>query len=281
MLTAQKATTPSALVEELTHLLSLPEIYLRLQQTIDDPAHTREQLADVLGHDPALCVRVLRIANSAYYGFPREIETVADAVALIGESELRNLVLATSVIGTMGKLEFPGVDLGAFWEHSLLTGIGGRLIARRVPGVNAENLFLGGLLHDIGVLVIYQWDAPLAAAVQQQSEQRHQLRDQAEREVLGFDHAEVGAALLERWGLPQELEEMARCHHQYQLARGDQPFAVLVLSLANSLAHDAAPEDVGPRVLAETLELGSVALRDVIEQRDEQFAEVRAILFGA
>ena len=147
-------------------------------------------------------------------------------------------------------------------------------------GVDAENLFLGGLLHDIGVLVIYQWDAALAAAVTRQSEQRHQLRDQAEREVLGFDHAEVGAALLEAWQLPQALGEMTRCHHQYQLARDAYPFEVLVLSLANAFANGAVPEDIGPRVLAETLELGSVALRDIIEQRDEQFAELRAILLG-
>lgn len=280
MQTAEKTTTPHTLVENLTQLISLPELYLRLQKTIDDPDHTREQVAEILGHDPALCARVLRIANSAYYGFPREIEAIDDAVGLVGELELRNLVLATSVVGAMNSVRFSGIDIDQFWEHSLLTGIGGRLIARRLAGINAENLFLGGLLHDIGRLVIYQWDAPLAAAVERQSEERHQLPDQAEREVLGFDHAEVGALLLETWSLPQELAEMARCHHQYQLARGDSHYVVLVLALANALANGDAPEDVGPRVLAEALEIGAVALQDMIESRDEQFAELRGILLA-
>ncbi len=280
MLTAEKTVTPQALVENLTQLISLPELYLRLQKTIDDPTHTREAVAEILGHDPALCARVLRIANSAYYGFPREIDTIDDAVGLIGETDLRNLVLATSVVGAMNGVPYAGIDIDRFWEHSLLTGIGGRLIGRRLNGIDTENLFLGGLLHDIGRLVIYQWDAPLAAAVQRQSEERHQLPDQAEREVLGFDHAEVGALLLETWDLPQELAEMARCHHQYQLARGDSHFAVLVLALANALGNGEDPEDVGPRVLVEALEIGNVAMQDIIEQRDQQFAEIRNLLLA-
>ncbi len=101
---AERVTTPQALVDNVLQLISLPELYLRLQQTIDDPDHTREQVAEIIAYDPSLSARVLRIANSSYYSFPREIETVAAAVGIIGELDLRNLVLATSVVGSMNKL---------------------------------------------------------------------------------------------------------------------------------------------------------------------------------
>ena len=96
-------------------------------------------------------------------------------------------------------------------------------------------LFLAGILHDLGILVIYQQEATLATAVERQINDNHLLRDQAECGLLGFDHAEVGAMLIKAWGLPEELSELTRCHHQYQLAQNNQT-ATTMLALANLLA---------------------------------------------
>ncbi len=111
--------TPRALVENVLQLISLPEIYLRLQQTIDNPAHSREQVAEIIAYDPSLSARVLRIANSSYYSFPSKIDSVASAVGIIGELDLRNLVLATTVVGSMNALKYKGVNVDDFWLHSL------------------------------------------------------------------------------------------------------------------------------------------------------------------
>lgn len=271
--------TPQALVANVLHLISLPEVYLRLQQTIDDPKHSREQVAEIVAYDPALSARVLRIANSSYYAFAREIDTVTVAVGIIGELDLRNLVLATTVVGTMNALNYEGVDIDAFWLHSLRSSIGARLIAKSVGGCNPETLFLAGILHDLGILVIYQKDAVLAGAVKRQIEEQHQLRDQAERELLGFDHAEVGALLIEAWGLSPELCELTRCHHQHQLGR-DNPRACLILALANLLAGENT-DDIRIASMTEQLDLDENALAEIAANSAEQCAEIRSIILGS
>jgi HD-like signal output (HDOD) protein len=280
--TAGMATAKS-LVENVLQLISLPEIYLRLQQVIDDPDHTRDQVAEILSYDPSLSARVLRIANSSYYGFPREIESVASAVGIIGEIDLRNLVLATSVAGSMNALSYRGVNIDDFWLHSLRCGITARLIAKAIGGFSPETLFLAGILHDLGILVIYQHDATLAAAISRQIDQQHQLRDQAERELLGFDHAEVGALLLEAWGLSAELAELVRCHHQYQLAQ-DNKGASLMLALANLMAQDgpAADIDSDPRLAAMIgqLEISPDTLGRLVQDGGRQCDEVKNIILG-
>jgi HD-like signal output (HDOD) protein len=280
--TAGMATAKS-LVENVLQLISLPEIYLRLQQVIDDPDHTRDQVAEILSYDPSLSARILRIANSSYYGFPREIESVASAVGIIGEIDLRNLVLATSVAGSMNALSYRGVNIDDFWLHSLRCGITARLIAKAIGGFSPETLFLAGILHDLGILVIYQHDATLAAAISRQIDQQHQLRDQAERELLGFDHAEVGALLLEAWGLSAELAELVRCHHQYQLAQ-DNKGASLMLALANLMAQDgpAADIDSDPRLAAMIgqLEISPDTLGRLVQDGGRQCDEVKNIILG-
>ena len=280
---AARMTTPQSLVESVMQLISLPEIYLRLQRVIDDPDHSREQVAEVIAYDPALSLRVLRIANSSYYSFPREIETVAAAVSIIGELDLRNLVLATTVVGSMDALGHQGVNIDEFWLHSLRCGIGARLVARAVGGCNPEVLFLAGILHDLGILVIYQHNASLAAAIARHIEEQHQLRDQAERELLGFDHAEVGALLIDAWGLPRELIEPIRCHHQYQLARQDQT-AALMLALANFLAEpdpgDEAAADPRLETMLGELGIGTDALVGIMQNSEQQCAEVKNIILG-
>ncbi len=280
---AARLATPQTLVDSVLHLISLPEIYFRLQRTIEDPLHTREQVAEILAHDPALSARVLRIANSSYYGFSRPIATVDEAVGIIGELDLRNLALAASLAGSMSKLDRCGVDIDRFWLHSLRTAIVARLVARAAGGCNPETLFVAGMLHDLGILVIYQQNPELWLAVGRQVDELHQLRDQAEREVLGFDHAEVGALLIEAWGLPAELVELVACHHQYQIAR-EYPRSTQILSLANLLAADegesAVADDVRLRTLYATLGLDARTLDAIVENGAAQCDEIRNMVLG-
>jgi putative nucleotidyltransferase with HDIG domain len=279
----QSYSTPQQLVKEVLQLVSLPEVYLRLQETIDDPLHTRQQVADVLAYDPALAARILRIANSSYYGFPATIDTIEAATSIVGEIDLRNLLLATSVVCSMSSLTYKGIDLKVFWLHSLRCGIGARLIAKNVGGCDAEILFLAGILHDLGILVIYQHDETLANAVWRHMETNHQLRDQAEREMFGFDHAEVGALLVEAWGLAEQLRILVGSHHQYQMA-GEHRQETMILALANLLAElepGVDPETNSQlTTLTDKLDLNEAMLGEVCEALEQQCDEIQNVILG-
>ena len=180
----------------------------------------------------------------------------------------------------MSSLDCRGVKLDEFWLHSLRTGIIARLIARHCRGFNPEVLFLAGILHDLGILVIYQQNATLAAAVSRHIEDTHQLRDQAEREVLGFDHAEIGALLIDAWGLSPDLVELISCHHQYQLAQNNKKAATM-LGLANLLADlDFADSDPRTQSLLEELEIGAEDIAEILQTAENQCDEVKNIILG-
>jgi len=239
-------------------------------------------LPKIVTLDTALTARVLRIANSSYYSFPGKIDSVKAAVGVLGEADLRNLVLATTVVGSMNSLHYQGVNIDEFWLHSLRCGITARLIARAVGGGDAELLFLAGILHDIGVLVMYQQDPELGIRVSLQQEEKHQPRDQAEREILGFDHAEVSALLIRSWKLPDQLIEMTRCHHRYQLARND-PKLTRVLSLANllvPLSVDEITVDASIRGLCDDLELIESTLLEIFTAGEQQCEEIRSSILA-
>ena len=272
--------TAQTLVDFTLKLISFPDILLRLQQVLDDPDHSREQVAEVVKYDTALAARVLRIANSSYYGFAGKIETVEAAVGLVGELDLHNLVMATSMVRAMNSVSYRGVDIDEFWRHSLDCAVLARQVARVAGGVGTEVMFVAGILHDIGILAMYQEDEMLARAVTRPIEVHHQLRDQAERELVGFDHAEVGGMLLAAWNLPLVHCELASCHHQYQLAR-EYPREALVLALAN-LVSTGSPALTDPRIdsMCAELRLDREQFASIVEQGQAQAAEIRGLILG-
>lgn len=281
-----KTSTPEMLVENVLHLVSLPEIYLRLQQVLDDPHHTRMQVAEVVAYDPSLSARVLRIANSSYYGFPNEVDSISTAVNIIGEIELRNIVLATTVVNTMSKLEQNGLDINQFWLHSVLCGVTARLIAREVGGCNPENLFLCGMLHDLGILILYRQEKELANSVAWQMHDCQQSRHQAEQVLLGFDHARLGGLLAQAWGLTPLLQEVINCHHQPTMAV-EYLREAQILCLANLFAQPQfeidnfmAVADQETRKLAETLAMDFYQVPQLIENARLQSSEIQSIICG-
>jgi putative nucleotidyltransferase with HDIG domain len=207
----------AALLEGNGGLPTLPVVFSRLVDLLSDEISSAQAIGDVIGADPALSARLLRLANSPYCGIPSRIETISRAVTIIGVKELYSLALTVSVMQAFKHLPHELVDVASFWRHSMACGVISRTIAE-VKGLRGrETLFVAGLLHDIGRLLLYQ-RAPLQAKGALERARRLQIPlRRAEKEVMGTDHAEIGGQVLRRWRFPERLQEMIRTHHDPQV----------------------------------------------------------------
>ena len=203
-----------ALVRQVRDLPALPAAVVRVMQLTDDPKAGMADVARELGSDQSLAVRVLRLANSAFYGSSRRISSVSEAVITLGMRTTRNLVMATSC-QEMLEQGVTGYALprGALWRHSLACASAAQALAQRARYRATEEAFVAGLLHDIGKVVLDTYLKEQFAHVFIRAVGGKLTFAEAEQEVLGFDHAEAGARLLERWNLPASLVTAVRWHH--------------------------------------------------------------------
>lgn len=223
------------LVQNNTQLLSLPEVCLRIQQLAEDPYANMNEFAQLVAQDPALTIRLLRLVNSACYGFPGRVDTISRAVNLVGIAELRNLTLAMAAMEVFGGLENERFDMLNFWRHSVYCALVGRFLARRARVLHAERLFIIGLLHDVGRLLVFNLMPEQAARIEQRMLAGEDICT-AERAELGFDHAEVGYELLSLWQLPKPLRIAVALHHLPEVAEEAQ-LETAIAHLANGIAH--------------------------------------------
>ncbi len=206
------------LVAEVDKLVSLPDVYYRLEALIEQPGSTIADFSQALSCDTDLCARLLSIANSAFYSFPASIETVDKAVQIIGIRQIRELVLATGVVRAFNDMPLGMVNMQSFWEHSVAVGVMAKCIAQYCNISQPERFYVAGLLHDIGRLVFYLKLSGLMhdMLIQRESEERYLF--ELEFEHLGYTHAEAGGRLLEIWRVPMSIYEPVSCHHQPQLS---------------------------------------------------------------
>lgn len=227
---------PEDLVRGTVRLVVLPELFMRVDRMIDDPQCSGAALTALIGQDPALAARLLRIANSPFYGFPSGIHTLARAVTVIGRRGLRNLILAASASDLFGRLGAAMPDRDAFWRHSLCCGLTARLLGLRCGISEAEALFAAGLLHDIGKLVILDKLPEMGRQTQQRAHAGEAPLYLLENAVIGFDHADVGGELLRQWRLPEDLWLAVRDHHAPN--RSDRStLGAAIIHVADLLAH--------------------------------------------
>ncbi len=202
--------------------------------TRDDSLAPLSAVAGVVNKAQGLATRVLSLANSAYYGLQSEVTSVQRAVAVLGMAEIRALVLALGVSRMIDRSRLPaGFDLREYWIHQLSVAAGCRLLARRLPGCDAETCYTAGLLHDLGKLLIAAYRPDDWAAIRQMARDENLMDSEAEELRLGLDHGVVGARLLSFWDLPMALTEPINWHHAPHLA-GEHERAALVVHVADA-----------------------------------------------
>ncbi len=277
------------LVQGVGGLVTLPDVFIRINQLVGDPNSNMSDIAKVISQDPSFTVRLLRVANSSFYGLSSTIDTVSKAVSIIGTSQIRSLALATSVASSFEGLPNSLVSMENFWKHSLYCALVARILAKQVRGCDSDAVFTAALLHDIGELVIFN------RLPQQAKEALLLVLDsadelpvyQAEQQVIGFDHAQVGGELARQWKLPPMLEECIEFHHDIHSAR-HHPREVALVHIANILALMAEVQtldlkDVSP-VDEHAWEIVGLDADEVIQEAvaaaQEEIAEAEALFLG-
>lgn len=197
---------------------SLPEVVTKVMELVSNPTSSAAELSKVIAHDPGLTTRVLRLVNSAYYGFPKQISSVQQAIMILGFTTMRGLVLSTSIFkiftpkdSKTGKT----IDYRDFWKHSISTALCARVVAEKVGMTEIGDAFSCGILHDIGKVVLDQYDHSDYVEVfkiLRQPYTSEQLLEMEEK-VIGVNHADIGYRVADKWNLPVTLSETIRCHH--------------------------------------------------------------------
>ena len=218
-------------------LPAMPQVASKVLELSSDPNTSAIELQQVISDDQAMTARILKIANSAMYSCSRKIKTLTEAIVMLGFNSIRSLVVTSSARNLYDVKSSPsGLKERLMWEHSIGCGFACRLLTEsKAPGLT-EEAFLAGLLHDIGKLVLTQRMPKEFDGIVQTVYNENRPFAATEREVLGFDHAQVGALLVNKWNFSPTLENVILNHHRAEALSPEEPL-LLFLDLGNKLCH--------------------------------------------
>jgi HD-like signal output (HDOD) protein len=257
-----------------------------IEAALQSPQCSLVTIGEAIEKDPDLTARLLRLGNSSFYGFSTRLTTVTEAISLIGIQQVQDLILASSIVERFAGVAEEFVSMESFWRHSLACGIGARLIAmeRRLP--KADKFFVAGLLHDIGRMVLFSQAPQWAQKVFQLYSSERLLLREAEARVLGYDHQQIGEALLRYWKYPLNLVVAVGFHHQPggpDIAREEAAVVHLSDYLVNAMQIGSSGERMVPPLHSkawETLGLSIKALAPIIAGIDEQIEAVQEVFLS-
>lgn len=289
----KEVPTAAELVQGEVQLISLPDIYQRIIEVINNPRSSSTHIAEVVEKDAGLAAKLLRMVNSPFYGFPSKVDSVQRAVTILGTNELATLALGVTVVEHFKSVPVELLDMRAFWEHSITVGLYSRGLAGfgRQGGAGsgggsgggaeqgAEKYFVAGLLHDLGRLILIKSLPRHMALILVASLKFRGPAWQVEKKVLGYDHARVGGLLAKEWKFPPALERLIRYHHNpLACAKAAEPAHVHMADImAQAMAQGSSGSRLAPPLdaaaWAET-RLPDSVLSATVTQADRQYTDI-------
>ncbi|TGU70098.1 HDOD domain-containing protein [Geomonas terrae] len=274
------------MVEDVSTIHSLPLFYSQLSEAIDHPRSSIGDIAKIISEDQGLTARILKLANSPLFGYFSKIDTITQAVTIIGVLQVRDLALALSVMDVFKGIPEDLVNMEQFWKHSIATGLAARTLATSQREANLERFFVAGILHDVGRLVMYVRVPEICLELLEECRSTGMILQRAERERFGFDHADVGGALLKRWKIPPRVAEPVGTHHN--CSKADQyPREASILHFADIIAHAMQIGNSGEifvpqldHAVWERLQISCYFLPTLIKQVDTTYEQTVSVLFG-
>ncbi len=262
-MTTATAQDPRELVKvaltKLNAIATLPEVTARIISTVEDPKSSAAQLHKIVSHDPALVTRILKVVNSAFYGLPGQIASVERAIVLLGLNAVKNIAVAAS-LGQMfrGLKLCEGFTAKDLWAHCVAVAVVSRELAKQAKLQLADEAFLAGMIHDIGILVSLQtWPEQLRAVCEKAGATEESFIE-IEREIVGVDHEMLGAALAEKWQFPKSCQLVAGHHHDPMTLTDGSRVLVGIVHIADTLCCEAKQgfpltairQQISPEVIA-------------------------------
>ncbi len=202
--------TAEDFIQGARELPVMPPIAAEIMRKAEDPDTDLQSITQLISSDASLAVRVLRIANSSFYSMPRKIETLQQSILLLGYSTLRSVVIAASMKDVFARF---GLAERLLWEHAVAAAVSTNMLAREVGGLASDELFIGGLVHDVGKLVMHSQDEPRYQEVMREVYADNSDPIEIEQKIFGFDHCEVGELIMHKWSLPTRLAAAIGAHH--------------------------------------------------------------------
>lgn len=265
------------LVLDMPSLGSMAEVYHEIDGALKDPNSSAEDIGFIIEKDPSLTACLLKLANSSFYGFPSRVDTVSQAITMIGLGEVRHLASATLVLDYFSGIPTDEVDMCTFWEHSLACGIAARIIAIQRRMAQSEQFFVAGLLHDLGRLVLFIRKPEEMAQVFETYHSSDTPLIKCESNLLGYDHTDVGHELLKLWKFPVNLIHAAKYHH-FPLLSDFYPIEASIVHVADAIVHSLELGHSGEASIPplrkgawEQLDLSPVIVSNIVQDIDKQF----------
>lgn len=263
-------------IASIGDLATLPEVTIRIIELVEDPKSTARELHGVIKNDPALSVKVLKVVNSALYGLPGQVASVDRAIILLGLSAVKNIAIAASIArlfkGKRISEQFSANDL---WRHSVAVAVGARNLAKCSPHpAMPDEIFVAGLIHDIGTLVERQaFPDQFSQVIARCSEEKVDFLE-CEREIIGADHQAFGVGLTTKWKFPRHLRAAVGFHHNPEVLSVELRKLATLIQLADILACEA---QIGFYLTAQHNAITSTML-ETLALSGEQVEGVRATL---
>ena len=228
-------------------LPEIPSIVNQLNDITADPYASANDIAEIVNKSPSITAVLLRIVNSAFYGFPAKIDTVSRAVTLIGSKEITGLALGLSTMHVFKDIPEDIIEMKSFLRHSLSCGLISRIIASQKNMPQTEQMFVSGLLHDIGRLIIYKYFPEQANAILSAAFESGQSLYSMEEDLIGCRHAEIGKLLLKNWKLSAALESNVSNHHQPSQAA--DPVEAGIVHVADIISNGLGIGSSGEKII--------------------------------
>ena len=261
-------------LDSIKDIPTLPTIVFELNELLQDPNTPITEISDIIEKDQAMSLRVLKLVNSAFYGIHKEVNDIGNAIVLLGFNTVRNAIVSLGVINSFSGIKsLEGFDISDFWKHSLAVAVVSKSLAEKTKIASPDGCFVGGLLHDIGKVILAQYFQDLFEKVWNAAKKENISFYEAEKKEISIDHAIIGAHLATNWELPENFIDVIRWHHDVR-NDSESKKMILIIYLSDIIVNSYNADPDGNIDLSAMHPAASKFLKKQLGEVDSWFTEV-------